>query len=384
MANASHAEVYQSLSAAWSFSDENEKLWWHSTAPMFAHMLQSAEYMQQSQRQHLEIYKRVVIPMLGAYPVEDRPRWMSILTRYGTPFELSLNCSKNIVSYTYEPISLMTGTAQDPYNTNAIWEALHHLAVYQPGINLEWFSYFKKALTLTSEESAFLLKNNSLVGDQIKTQNKLSLQLDKDDDFTLKVYIYPALKSLVTKRSTQDLIFGAAHNLTKLYPTVTISTPLKVLEEYLKSRAPNSTVKPCFLSYDLVEPPKSRIKIYLLEEQVTLTTLEDLWTLGGRRNDNSTVEGLKVLQELWNLINLTSKFCTYPVGYLSLSDTVNEQLPLLAGYTIHPDDPYPEPEIYFQTFGHRDQKLAKGLMTFFQQQGWTRIAKSYGRDLRAW
>ncbi|KAJ5644195.1 uncharacterized protein N7484_006702 [Penicillium longicatenatum] len=380
MANASHAEAYQSLSALWDFSDEDQKLWWHSTAPMFAHMLQSANYNQRSQSRHLEIYKKAIVPMLGAYPMDDCPRWMSILTRYGTPFELSLNCSNNVVSYTYEPISKTTGTSQDPFNTNAIWEALQHLMAAQKGIDLEWFGHFKKALTLDSDESAFLLGRN-MVGDQIKTQNKLSLELGQDE-FTLKAYMYPALKSLVTKKSTHDLIFEAAHDLAQSYPR--ISTPLKVLEEYLKSRAPNSTVKPRLLSCDLVEPSKSRIKIYLLEDMVTLTTLEDLWTLGGRRNDQSTKEGFSVLRDLWNLINLTAQFCSYPVGYLSLNDPVNEQLPLMADFTLHAEDPIPEPRIYFQTFGSRDKKLTKGLTTFFQKQGWTKIAQSYETDLRSW
>ncbi|KAJ5108222.1 dimethylallyl tryptophan synthase FgaPT2 [Penicillium angulare] len=380
MANASHVEVYQSLSSTWSFSDENQKLWWHSTAPMFAHMLQSANYDLSSQQHHLETYKNAIIPMLGAYPINDRPRWMSILTRYGNPFELCLNCSNNVVSYTYEPISMTTGTSADPFNTNAIWEALHYLSDVQEDINLEWFRHFKEALTLNAEESASLLESN-IVGDQIKTQNKLAMEL-KDDHFVVKTFMYPALKSLVTNKSIQDLIFEASHDLARSYPS--ISTPLKVLEEYLKSRAPNSTVMPRLLSCDLVEPSQSRIKIYLMEHMVTLTTLEDLWTLGGRRNDQSTLEGMEALRKLWDHINLPSKFCSYPAGYLSLNDPVNEQLPLMADFTLHPNEAVPEPKIYFQTFGRRDAKLTKGLISFFERQGWNKIAQSYENDLRSW
>ncbi|KAJ5618231.1 dimethylallyl tryptophan synthase FgaPT2 [Penicillium herquei] len=380
MANASHVELYRSLSAEWSFHDDNHKLWWHSTAPMFAHMLQSTNYDLASQRHHLEIYKNAIIPMLGAYPISDRPRWMSILTRYGNPFELCLNCSSNAVSYTYEPISSLTGTADDPYNTHAIWDALHRLQEFQPDINLEWFTHFKNALTLSSEESVSLLETN-IVGDQIKTQNKLAMEL-KDDHFVVKTFMYPALKSLVTNKSIHDLIFDAAHDLSLSYPS--IATPLKVLDEYLKSRAPNSTVMPRLLSCDLVDPSESRIKIYLMENMVTLTTLEDLWTLGGRRNDSSTLEGLDALRKLWSLINLPSKFCSYPAGYLSRDDPVNEQLPLMADFTLHPNDPIPEPQVYFQTFGRRDAKLTKGLTTFFERQGWTKIAQSYENDLRSW
>lgn len=118
----------------------------------------------------------------------------------------------------------MTGTTHDSYNTNSIWEALHCLKVYQSGIYLKRFSYFKEALTLNSDESAFLLEN-IIVGDhdQIKTQNKLSLQ-QSEDQFDLKAHMYPALKSLVINKSTHDLIFEGTHGLTQSYPG--ISTPL--------------------------------------------------------------------------------------------------------------------------------------------------------------
>lgn len=130
-----------------------------------------------------------------------------------------------------------------------------------------------------------------------------------------------------------------------------------------------------------MEPSKSRINICPLEKMVTLTTLEDLWTLGGQRNDKCTLEGLAVLRELWSLINLTSKFCSYPAEYSSLNDPVDEQLPLMADFTLHPDDTTPEPQVYFQTLGRCDQKSTKGLMTLFQQQGWTKVAQSYETDV---
>lgn len=43
-ANASSAEAYRVLSRAFRFDNEDQKLWWHSTAPMFAKMLETANY----------------------------------------------------------------------------------------------------------------------------------------------------------------------------------------------------------------------------------------------------------------------------------------------------------------------------------------------------
>jgi tryptophan 4-dimethylallyltransferase len=166
-----HEEVYKTLSDVFDFSNNEQKLWWHSTAPMFSKMLQDANYNTHDIYRHLGIYKKYIIPFLGVYPTNDSvDRWLSILTRYGAPFELSLNCSDSVVRYTYEPISSMTGTAKDPFNSFAIWDSLHQLASLQPRCDLEFFRHFKKDLTLDGMESRYLLENNLAHG-KIKTQN---------------------------------------------------------------------------------------------------------------------------------------------------------------------------------------------------------------------
>lgn len=379
-ANASDAEVYQNLSIALEFPNDDQKLWWHSTAPMFAQMLQSVSYNTHDQYRYLTIFKKVVIPYLGVYPTNESTRWLSILTRYGTPFELSLNCSESLVRYTFEPINQQTGTEKDPYNTYAIWESLQQLIPLEKSINLEWFSHFKQDLTLNSEESTFLLKKD-LVGDQIKTQNKLALDL-KGSRFVLKTYIYPALKAIATGKSIHELVFDSAHRLALKYPK--LSGSLSTLEEYVCSRGPKSTASVRLLSCDLMAPSKSRIKIYLLERMVSLEAMEDLWTLGGRRTDPSTLEGLALMRELWDLIRLPPGLHSYPAPYLSLGTTPEEQLPLMANFTIHQDDPIPEPQVYFTTFGMNDMAVADALVTFFERRGWTEMAQSYKATLRSY
>ena len=118
VAVSAHEEVYSTLSEVFDFSTADQRQWWHSTAPMFAAMLQMANYDVHAQYRHLGIYKKHIIPFLGVYPTNERDdRWLSVLTRYGTPIELSLNCSYELVRYTFEPISHATGTELDPFNS---------------------------------------------------------------------------------------------------------------------------------------------------------------------------------------------------------------------------------------------------------------------------
>ncbi|KAL1865223.1 hypothetical protein Plec18167_009491 [Paecilomyces lecythidis] len=378
--NASDSEVYKTLSNVFDFSDEEQKLWWHSTAPMFADMLQTAKYDIHAQYRYLGIFKKYVVPFLGVYPTNDRDRWLSILTRYGTPFELSFNCSDSVVRYTFEPINAATGTVQDPFNTNAIWDCLKKFIQIQRGVDLEWFTYFKNELTLNADESAFLRDNNLAEG-PIKTQNKLALDL-KNRGFVLKTYIYPALKSIATGKSIWELMFNSVSRLSVQYPGLT--APLSVLDEYIQSLGPKGTAGPRLFSCDLVHPSKSRIKIYVLERMVSLASMEDLWTLGGRRKDDSTLAGLSLLRELWELIQLPSGLREYPEPYLPLGTIPNEQLPLMANYTLHQDDPWPEPQVYFTPFGMNDMEIADALITFMERRGWSDMAQSYKDSLRSW
>ncbi|KAI8965597.1 aromatic prenyltransferase [Daldinia sp. FL1419] len=113
---------------------------------MFAEMLEAANYDVHAQYRHLAIYKEYVIPFLGVYPSNDRERWLSILARYGMPFELSFNYSNSIVRYIFEPIATTTGTENDPFNSIDILGSLRQLRTVQPQIDLEYFVHFKKEL----------------------------------------------------------------------------------------------------------------------------------------------------------------------------------------------------------------------------------------------
>nr|ATJ44712.1 dimethylallyl tryptophan synthase [Epichloe bromicola] len=386
MAKTLHQEVYQTLSEIFDFANNDQRLWWHSTAPMFERILQAANYSIHAQYRHLGIYKRHIIPFLGVYPTRSGERWLSILTRYGTPFELSLNCSDSIVRYTYEPINAATGSHLDPFNTFAIWEALKKLMDFQPGIDLEWFSYFKQELTLDANESTYLHSQN-LVKEQIKTQNKLALDL-KGDKFVLKTYIYPELKSVATGKSVQELVFGSVRKLAQKHKS--ICSAFEILEDYVQSRNEVSTTDGSYntplssrlLSCDLMSPTKSRIKIYLLERMVSLPAMEDLWTLGGRRKDQSTIEGLEMIRELWGLLNMSPGLHAYPEPYLPLGAVPNERLPSMANYTLHHNDPMPEPQVYFTVFSMNDMEVTNALTTFFMRHEWSDMAREYKASLR--
>ncbi|KAK4870197.1 hypothetical protein LT330_005251 [Penicillium expansum] len=111
--------------------------------------------------------------------------------------------------------------------------------------------------------------------------------------------------------------------------------------------------------------------------------MKDLWTLGGRRDDESTHAGWEMIQELWDLLQIPSGLRSYPEPFLPLGAVPDEILPSMANYTLHQNDPVPEPQVYFTVFGMNDMAVAQALTTFFARQGWTRMAQRYKESLCA-
>ncbi|KAM5491248.1 putative 4-dimethylallyltryptophan synthase [Microsporum canis] len=264
---------FQLLSEILDFTNDDQHDWWQSTGPMLAKLLQDAGYNSRAQYTHLCIHHKCVVPFLGPYP-------------------------ENVVRFAFEPIGPLSGTKKDPFNSQAIWECLGKLIRLNPSIDLQWFTQLKNDLVLDKDE-AELVMEHGLDRGQVRTQNKLALDLN-GSRFEVKLYIYPYLKSVVTGIRIEQLMFNSVR---KLNHNQKLTVPLSILEEYINSHR-NQTLTTRLISCDLVDPSRSRIKIYVAEQSVDWEHLEDIWTLGHRRQDPATINGLKLLRELWDLINI--------------------------------------------------------------------------------
>ncbi|OOO12727.1 Aromatic prenyltransferase, DMATS type [Aspergillus oryzae] len=374
--NITALEPFQVLSKILDFANEDQRDWWHSTGPMYAKILKDAGYGIHAQYSYLCLHHKCVVPYLGPYPGNGRDRWMSILSRFGLPYELSLNCSNSVVRFAFEPIGPLSGTEQDPFNAHVIWECLGKLAKLGSDFDLQWFAQFKKDLVLDAEETKFV-RDNGLDKGQVKTQNKLGVDL-KGGKFEVKMYMYPYLKSVATGIPIERLMFDSIRRVDWDRKLV---VPLSILEDYITSHK-DKTLSARLISCDLIDPSRSRIKIYVAEQTVDWPHLEGLWTLGYRRQDPITISGLQLLRELWDLLDIPEGPCHFPDGgYLELNSKVSERLPLLANYTLHPNDPYPAPQVYLHTFGVGDAAVADAVATFCARRGWTEMAQSYKDNL---
>ncbi|THC91449.1 hypothetical protein EYZ11_009095 [Aspergillus tanneri] len=368
----------QVLSQSFNFKSADEAKWWQSTAPMFATMMAGANYDVHAQYKFLCLHRDFIIPALGPYPTKGEPMpWKSHLTRFGLPFELSFNYSKSLLRFAFEPLGPRTGTEEDPFNAQAIGPVLNQLKTVIPRLDLEWFNHFVRELVVSAEDVQSIRDKNPIP--VFKTQNKLAADLGPNGDIMLKTYIYPRIKSIATGTPKEQLMFNA---IRKADPDGQLAASLAVLEEFMAERSP--TLIAHFLSCDLVKPSESRIKVYCFEIQLDFDSIAGIWTLGGRLNDAETLAGLELLRKLWDLLPVTEGRCPLPNCFYEPGQSPKEQLPFIINFSLSPNKPFPEPQIYFPAFGQNDKAIADGLTTFFKDVGYAGLAKTYSSDLASY
>lgn len=392
-----HAELcpptpYLTLSQIFDFPSQDQEKWWNNSAPMLSKALVNSGYDVHLQYQYLCFYYKYVVPVLGPFPREKTGIfWKTIMTMPGLPFEISLNYqkSKSLVRFGFEPSSYLTGTRRDPFNKIMTREVLNSFVKLGMGVEMEWFNHFVNELVL-SEKEANLIQSGDSLKSPFKTQEILALDLKKSGEMLVKAYFYPGLKSLVKGVSPEKLAFDAIH---KIDPDSQLAESVSMLNGYLDSRrgdtdSPESTpsISLLFCSCDLIDPSVSRIKLYVVEMDVSFARIEDVWTFGGRLKDPATLKGLELLRRLWSLFLIPEGRRAEIKDFHDIRGPPPKsgQLPLLFNFGLQPGASYPEPKIYLPVFGENDMAISKALEVFFSELGWTELSASYKENLASY
>ncbi|WEW59278.1 hypothetical protein PRK78_004747 [Emydomyces testavorans] len=366
---------YQVLGQWLGFSNHDQELWWLNTAPFLGNLLAQSNYDVDEQYQYLSFYHTHIVPVLGPYfhPGVE-PHWMSYFTSEGHPLEVSLNLqgSKAIIRLGLEPLSPFAGSERDPLNQFMGREFLGQMARIQPCIDLQWFNHFDSELGLSLEDARAIA---GTVPKQGKTQHLVGFDF-KNGGIVPKAYFYPEHKARVTGVNTAKLLFNAVR---KLEESKSFSGALDTLEEFLapcfKDKTENqteNTTEVFILAIDCLVPSLSRIKLYVADTQVTFAKARELWTLGGVLNDATTLTGLRILEDIWNMLGIGDS-CS------SLMDV--NRLPLLSNYEFKPGAPYPKPQLYIPLHGKNDDVVADQMTKVFEYLQWNGLAARYKEEL---
>src|SRR5258708_7910605 len=184
----------------------------------------------------------------------------------------------------------MAGPSKVPVNTNRVLDCLVELEKLNQGVDLDIFKHFASELIVNEDDIKVLTQDFEEQTEPFKSQTRLAIDY-REAAINVKAYIYPQMKSLATGISVAKLIFNAVR---RSDPEGKISESLATLEEYYANNR-GVFFSPTFFSCDLVEPSKSRIRIYFIDEIVSWARIQDMWMLGRKQTPLSTPKGLLLL-----------------------------------------------------------------------------------------
>ncbi|KAF7181288.1 hypothetical protein CNMCM7691_000506 [Aspergillus felis] len=367
---------YRTLSKSMTFANLDQHRYWHSVAPMLGKMLVDGKYSIHQQYEYLSLFAHLIIPNLGPFP-GGKGIYKCLLGGIGS-VELSQNFQKSgsTARIAFEATSYIASTGADPFNRHAVHAALVQLRTTgSAAVNLELHHTLVTALTLTDREEE-LLREGELAQTNWKTQTLLALDLTKTG-VTVKEYFYPALKAAAMGQSVAQLCFSA---IRRIDTQGRFEDACKAIEAHMQRQNQTDLY---FLSCDLVGPDKTRIKLYLMELEMTLAKVEEHWTMGGSLNDEDTKRGLQMLSELWvdfGIIEGRREEPTRP----SLPEDPATIVPFIMNYEMSPGEPRPKPKFYFPLVGISEAHIANVLTAFFERNGMDQQAAVYRENLQSY
>lgn len=298
---------------------------------------------------------------MGLAPHPSRAR--SLLTPNGSPFETSLNTSdsgNSYVRFCYEPVFPGTDdVAEDP--VPGLAESV--------GADMRWFNQFA-AEFYPSKEDKVVLKEK-VPQDAIRMPTVfLAFDLKGDKRF-MKAYFYPVIKNMTSGLNSDKAVFDLIRRLDPLGPS--FEPALKMIENYqtlLYKDPPLSGV----VGIDCISPEDgARVKIYIDPQSNNWATVEQHVTLGGQLNDETTLQGLGILKDMWNLL------MNEPEDEVIDPDFSKEMLskqPSPNGacfsWELTPGKNAPETKIYvpIRQYFESDEGMIEALEKAFAKRGW--------------
>ncbi|KAL4889355.1 putative dimethylallyl tryptophan synthase [Aspergillus ambiguus] len=374
--NSSSPGPYHMLSKYLPFSNLDEHEWWHHVAPILERLLVGSDYDLHHQYQHLALYGLHVVPLLGPFPRSSHAGiYMNPLGSIGS-LELSQNFSKSdtTVRLSFEPTRYTATTGTDLCNRFATDLAFSRFK--QIGIKFDPQLYHDliNRISMTDEDEKAYRDRSCL--DNLPFSGQILLGLDlKGSEVSLKLYLTPVLKSIVTGVPPLTLVYDALQAIGCPH-----TSALCWIEKFV-STSSTETLSFFTFSCDLVAPPSTRFKFYFAETLVTMDRMTQIWTLNGQLTDAGTEQGLILLRELWDAFQIPDgQHQALSLKRVCTNDPATAY-PLLFNLEIHPNNAPPQVKIYFPVAGIEDAKVADALDGFFAKHGFCQPAIMYRKHL---
>ncbi|KAI0114131.1 tryptophan dimethylallyltransferase-domain-containing protein [Nemania sp. FL0031] len=404
--DASYNELsaWKQADSSLSRDDEHHCLWYQHVGKALGVLLYSADYSPEAQRRSLSFFNQLVAPNLGVFHSTNSGyanSWQSFMTDDGNPVELSWDWgtsdSRPTIRYSIEPIGLQAGTSSDPRNSLAgpIFQDL--LKKSLPDIRLEWFDYFKDFFNeggkadISQTDSSMIYKWYDFIRNffsgrkegQLEYLNGLPDHSSSifyafdltETEITAKVYFFPKYRAISSGKSNLEVLVesmkGAPHC------TKDNLEALSVFSNFSNDPA-NKGLEYEMLAIDLIDPFKSRFKIYFRSRETSFESLSNIITLGGRIKSPNMQQGLKDLHCLWNGIFGVNARSTDP-----LKEVNHRTAGMLYNVEFRMGERLPVAKVYLPVrhYSSTDNAVIRGLDEYFKSHQRGSYMAAYSRTM---
>ncbi|KAI1095693.1 tryptophan dimethylallyltransferase-domain-containing protein [Rostrohypoxylon terebratum] len=342
----------------------HHRLWSEHGGKALLTLLSGAGYPVEMQHRSLVLFTQLVAPSLGVFQGSInnfKSSWHSFMTDEGSPLELSWDWGTSggrpIIRYSIEPVGLLAGTLLDPTNSFAGPAFEDKLVQVLPEIRLEWFHYFKDFFSGEEAMKAEFSKDTQDHNSSIFYAFDLS-----DSGTTAKVYFFPKYRARSHGKSNLEVMLQAIVGAP--YISDEILNALSMFQEFIGD-ADSLALEYDMLATDLIDPLKSRLKIYFRCRHTTFNSVENIMTLGGRISDSNMKRGFEKLHRLWDSLFDQDASPDQPLNYVD-----HRTAGILYNVEFKFDDGSPIVKVYLPVrhYSRSDGATIGALSEYFQSE----------------
>lgn len=193
-----------------------------------------------------------------------------------------------------------------------------------------------------------------------------------------KAYFFPHIRAWNMGITQGALVINTVRGLNG--PKINMNAGLDNLETYLTSGGPVTHRNVEMLAIDCVDSLRARAKIYVNSFNNSFNKVKDIYTMGGRLQDQAVLDSLAPLAELWRLL-----YDMPDEGWedIELPNVMHHRSCFVFGFEFKTGDVWPTTKIYFPMwhYAKNDQQVTEALSAFYAKQGWSDLSRSYADDV---
>lgn len=186
----------------------------------------------------------------------------------------------------------------------------------------------------------------------------------------MKAYFSPIMKHMATGVNSDEAAINLIRSL-KPYGDG-FESQIKLIQDY--RGIGQEPVQISVIGIDCIDPNQgARVKVYTNPRTNTFEAVRDAVTFGGRRTDETTLQGLEIIRKVWHLLLDEPEENVNDVFSKDVIDPTSGHQGLCTSWELRPFQEMPDVKVYVPVFQYfkNDKAISEAFEKAFNKQGWS-------------